>query len=93
MKTSFTKVVTALSSGTLLSLVTRRFLRWASGVVPLPFGFLVETGCLERPAHGYCMWNAAKLARELGYPEISVAEFGVVGGIDQDHIAPQLQLK
>ena len=81
MKNPFPKAVKALASGTLLSLVTRRFLRWTSGVVPVSFGFLVETGSLERPAHAYCMWHAARLARELGYREISVAEFGVAGGI------------
>jgi len=52
-----------------------------SRVVPLPFSFLVDFGCLERPAHAYCMWHAATLARQLGYPEISVAEFGVAGGV------------
>jgi hypothetical protein len=77
----FPRAIKALSSGTLFSLATRRCVRWASGVVALPFGFLVETGCLERPAHAYCMWNAARLARELGYREISVAEFGVAGGV------------
>jgi hypothetical protein len=74
------KVVKALASGKMLYTAVRRTLRAASGIVPLSFGFLVETGSLERPAHAYCMWHAAKLAQELGYREISVAEFGVAGG-------------
>jgi len=75
------KVMKALSSGKLVQVIVRRILLAASRVVPLPFSFLVDTGCLERPAHAYCMWNAARLAQELGYREISVAEFGVAGGV------------
>jgi len=59
----------------------RRFWLAISHIAPLPFDFLVKTGCLKRPAHAYCMWNAAKLAKGLGYNEISVAEFGVAGGV------------
>jgi len=73
-------VIQAMASGKLFSKIVRRALRDVSRIVSLPFGFLVETGCLERPAHAYCMWHAAKLARELGLREISVAEFGVAGG-------------
>jgi hypothetical protein len=72
------KIVKALASGDLSAKVCRRALRSASNIIP--FSFLVETGSLERPAHAYCMWHAARLAKELGYPEISVAEFGVAGG-------------
>jgi hypothetical protein len=75
------KVVKALASGTLLQATLLRMLREASRVLPFPFGFLVDCGCLERPAHAYCMWHAARLAQQLGYPEISVAEFGVAGGV------------
>lgn len=74
------KIVKALASGDLSAKVCWRALRFASGVFPVPFSFLVETGCLERPAHAYCMWHAARLAKELRYREISVAEFGVAGG-------------
>lgn len=35
---------------------------------------------LFRPQYGYCMYNAALLARFLGYEEISAIEFGVAGG-------------
>lgn len=74
-------VVRALASGKLVYVTVRQVLFTVSRVVPLPFGFLVDSGSLERPAHAYCMWHAAKLARKLGYDEISVAEFGVAGGI------------
>ncbi|MBP3805040.1 MAG: CBS domain-containing protein [Oribacterium sp.] len=35
---------------------------------------------LPRMHYAYCMYNAAFEARELGYKEISVIEFGVAGG-------------
>jgi len=74
-------VIKALAAGNLVQGTVRKTLRAASRVVPLPFSFLVDVGCLERPAHAYCMWHAAKLAQKLGYREISVAEFGVAGGV------------
>jgi hypothetical protein len=74
------KIVKALASGDLSAQVFRKVLRSASNVAPIPFSLLVETGSLERAPHAYCMWHAARLAKELKYPEISVAEFGVAGG-------------
>jgi len=35
---------------------------------------------IERPNYAYCMYNAAILAKQLGYSKISVIEFGVAGG-------------
>jgi hypothetical protein len=75
------KVANAFASGRLVRVTTQRMWLAGSRLIPLPFRFLVDIGCLERPGHAYCMWNAAKLARELGYAEISVAEFGVAGGV------------
>jgi hypothetical protein len=40
----------------------------------------LEKGAVERPAYGYCVFQAARLARRLGIPRISVIEFGVAGG-------------
>jgi len=40
----------------------------------------VQLGAVQRPHYGYCVWNAALLARRLGVPKISVIEFGVAGG-------------
>ena len=34
----------------------------------------------ERPYYAHCVWNAAVLGKRLGYPAISVVEFGVAGG-------------
>jgi len=40
----------------------------------------IRIGAVERPAYGYCVYNAALLAKRLGYQRISVLEFGVAGG-------------
>ena len=40
----------------------------------------VRLGCTERPHYGFCLYNAALLARKLGHTRISVLEFGVAGG-------------
>jgi hypothetical protein len=40
----------------------------------------VSIGAVDRPHYGYCVYNAAVLARKLGYRRISVLEFGVAGG-------------
>jgi hypothetical protein len=37
-------------------------------------------GAVDRPHYGYCLLQAAKLARSLGYPRISMIEFGCGGG-------------
>lgn len=44
------------------------------------FSTRLRWDALERPAYGYGMYNAALLARALGYPEITAIEFGVAGG-------------
>ena len=40
----------------------------------------LEIGALDRMHYGYCVYNAAILAKKLGYQRISVLEFGVAGG-------------
>src|SRR5262245_49184055 len=40
----------------------------------------VLLGAVDRPHYAYCVYNAAVLARKLGYQRISVLEFGVAGG-------------
>jgi hypothetical protein len=37
-------------------------------------------GAVDRPNYGYCVYNAALLAKKLGHQRISVLEFGVAGG-------------
>lgn len=44
------------------------------------FSTRLRWDALERPAYGYGMYNAALLARALGYKEITAIEFGVAGG-------------
>jgi hypothetical protein len=40
----------------------------------------LDIGAVERPHYGHCIYEAAKLAARLGYPEMSVVEFGCGGG-------------
>lgn len=44
------------------------------------YEFRLAIGAVARPHYGYCVLNAAKLAKKLNYPRISVIEFGVAGG-------------
>lgn len=41
---------------------------------------LADIGALKRPAHAYCLYWAADLAKRLGLKKISALEFGVAGG-------------
>jgi SAM-dependent methyltransferase len=53
-------------------------------------------GALDRPHYGYCIYQAAKLAKLLNYPRISVVEFGCGGGNGllnaEMHIAHVIQI-
>lgn len=40
----------------------------------------ISIGAIDRPHYGYCIFQAARLASLLGYPKISVIEFGCGGG-------------
>jgi hypothetical protein len=44
------------------------------------FEHRVRVGAFERPPYAYCVYHSAVLAKQLGYREISVIEFGVAGG-------------
>jgi hypothetical protein len=44
------------------------------------YSFRLAIGAVDRPHYGYLVYSAAKLARKLGLPKISVVEFGVAGG-------------
>ena len=46
----------------------------------VPYPTRLEYDALIRPHYGFCIYNAASLAGSLGYPKISVIEFGVAGG-------------
>jgi hypothetical protein len=40
----------------------------------------MRIGAIERPHYGYCVYQAALLAKKMNYQRISVLEFGVAGG-------------
>jgi hypothetical protein len=44
------------------------------------YGYRLRNGLVSRPAYGYCVYQGALLAKRLGYPRVSVLEFGVAGG-------------
>jgi hypothetical protein len=44
------------------------------------FAARVRWQAFARPHYAYCVYHAARLAKQLGYPEISIIEFGVAGG-------------
>lgn len=46
----------------------------------IPYPSRLAFGIVQRPQYGYCVFNAAKLARQLGQKKISVIEFGIGGG-------------
>jgi hypothetical protein len=45
-----------------------------------PYHIRVAYGAISRPHYGYCVLQAAKLAKSLGHNKLSVIEFGVAGG-------------
>lgn len=40
----------------------------------------LEYDAVTRPSYGFCIYNAAILAKSLGHSKISILEFGVAGG-------------
>lgn len=46
----------------------------------LRYDICVQIEAVDRPNYGYCVYNAALLAKKLGYQRMSVLEFGVAGG-------------
>jgi hypothetical protein len=53
----------------------RRLIRWLCS-----YEKQLSAGVVDRPHYGYCIFQAANLAALLGYPRISVVEFGCGGG-------------
>lgn len=45
-----------------------------------PYELRLEYGAIDRPHYGYCLLQAASLAKKLGHQGVSVIEFGVAGG-------------
>ena len=46
----------------------------------LKYEQLLRYNVVERPHYGYCAYNSARLAYQLGYKRMSIIEFGVAGG-------------
>ncbi|HEX3347194.1 MAG TPA: hypothetical protein VHS58_03730, partial [Acetobacteraceae bacterium] len=63
--------------GSLRAAITRRLVRTLSFI---PYPLRLEIDAVERPHYGYCVFHAAKLAKQLGHKKMSVIEFGVAGG-------------
>ena len=56
--------------------------------------FVTALNATERPHYAYCLYNAAVLARKLGFDAMSVIEFGVAGGnglVFLDNFAKRVQ--
>jgi len=45
-----------------------------------PYKERLDEDEVDRPHYGYCIYNAAKLAKALGHSKISIIELGVAGG-------------
>ena len=45
-----------------------------------PYEERLEHSLVRRPQYGYCLYNAARLAKKLGHNRVSAIEFGVAGG-------------
>jgi hypothetical protein len=56
------------------------FKKLAAKVPFIPYSVKAGFEALDRPHYGYCVLQAASLARKLGLRRISVLEFGVAGG-------------
>tara|TARA_B100000676_G_scaffold268207_1_gene283189 strand:+ start:1586 stop:2428 length:843 start_codon:yes stop_codon:yes gene_type:complete len=50
------------------------------GIKKASYAFRLKYDAVERPEYGYCIYEAAKLAKTLGYSKISVIELGVAYG-------------
>ena len=61
----------------LRSVLARRFIKQFSLI---SYEKRLSIEAVDRPNYGYCIFQAAKLARLLNYPRISVIEFGCGGG-------------
>jgi len=71
----------------------RAFIRQLARVLRLgSYDWRVRVGAVKRPHYAYCVYQAARLGKKLGYERISVIEFGVGGGnglLNLEHHAEQ----
>ena len=61
----------------LFSLLIKRIVR---NLFFLKTKTIVSLNAAARPHYAYCVYNAAILAKKLGYKSFSIIEFGVAGG-------------
>ena len=74
----FLKIIEKLCDNrSLLAYLIKRILRNLSF---LKTKTLVSLNAATRPHYAYCVYNAAILAKKLGYKSFSIIEFGVAGG-------------
>src|SRR5262245_50426211 len=58
------------------------------------FKLKLDFDILPRPHYAYCVYQAARLAKHLNIPAISVFEFGVAGGnglVELERLADQIE--
>ncbi|MDP3920765.1 MAG: hypothetical protein Q8R76_08175 [Candidatus Omnitrophota bacterium] len=60
--------------------IRRSLIRFAVARLSGDYRARLYAEALERPHYGYCVYNAALLAKKLGHKRISILEFGVAGG-------------
>ena len=71
-------LLTALTHRTSLrSVLARKFIKQFS---LFSYEERLSIEAVDRPNYGYCIFHAARLAKLLGYPKVSVIEFGCGGG-------------
>ena len=66
----------ALDPHPLRTVALKSMKRWEYG----SYEFRVRVGAVDRPHYAYLVWEAARLAKRLSIPRISLIEFGVAGG-------------
>ncbi|MFK8049372.1 MAG: hypothetical protein AB8B81_13175 [Halioglobus sp.] len=62
------------------AVIRRAFIRRLLPKFIKSYSLLTKLGAVDYPHYGYCVYNAAVMAKRLGHSKISVLEFGVAGG-------------
>lgn len=76
MKSMIAKSARALCPAPVKALVKSVVSKYSLG----DYQFRVSINAVDRPHYAHIMINAAQLAAKLGYPRVSVIEYGVAGG-------------
>jgi hypothetical protein len=75
MSNTITKLL--LNKGSLRARLSKEI---ASRFGLMPYEKRIQYSTIQRPHYGYCVLNAARLAKRLGHRKVAVIEFGVAGG-------------